>query len=158
MKVRFFVAFLVMLLPLTLASETQHRFKVHVRVEGDGRNRQAVNTVESHLKRELRLLGDVDIVGVSDNWEYIINIFVLTLEFKDGRKTGSFAIATHDAIRLNEIHYKSPTTYKTIQATLGGNLGAAYYPSETLSEFCVNHVNRFDKDRLEPARAFKKMK
>lgn len=89
-----------MFLPLTLASETQHRFKVYVRVDRD--DRQAVNTIESHLKGELRLLRDVDIVGERDNWEYIIENFVLTLEFEDGRKTGYFAIATHYAIRLVE--------------------------------------------------------
>ena len=54
LKVKFFVAFLVMLLPLTLASETQHRLKVYVKVAGAGDNKHAVNTVESHLKRELR--------------------------------------------------------------------------------------------------------
>lgn len=136
-----------MFLPLTLASETQHRFKVYVRVDGD--DRQAVNTVESHLKRELRLLGDVDIVGEGDNWEYIIENFVLTLEFEDGRKTGYFAIATHYAIRLKEFYYLSSTTYKTMSATWGGNLGAAYYSSKTLPRFCVNHVNYFDKNVLE---------
>lgn len=64
LKVKFFVAFLMILLPLTLASEAQHRFKVYVKVGDDGHNKHAVNTIESHLKRELRLLGDVNIVGV----------------------------------------------------------------------------------------------
>lgn len=54
LKAKFFVEFLVMFLPLALVSETQHQFKVCVKVEDDGYNKHAVNTVESHLKRELR--------------------------------------------------------------------------------------------------------
>ena len=156
LKFKFFVAFLVMLLPLTLASETQHRLKVYVKVAGDGDNKHAVNTVESHLKRELRLLGDVDIVGETDNWVYIIEMFVLTLEFQDGRKTGRFAIAIREAYRLNELAYKYPTDYKTIQATCFGNLGAAHYPSEGLPKFCVIFVNGFEKRVLERVRAARK--
>ena len=145
LKFKFFVTFLVMLLPLTLASETQHRYKVYVDVTGDEHNKHAVNTVESHLKRELRLLGDVDIVGENDSWAYIIEMFVLTMTSKDGRKTENFAIATRWAERLIEDVYKYPTAYKTIQATCFGTLGAAYYSGENLPRFCVNYVNDFDK-------------
>lgn len=81
---------------------------------------------------------------------------VLTLEFKDGRKTGYFAIATRNAIRLSEWAHKYPTDYKTIQATYFGILGAAYYSSETLPKFCVNYVNDFDKNKLERIRAWSK--
>lgn len=156
MKVKFFVAFLVILLPLTLASETQDRFLVYVKVGGDEHNKHAVNTVDSHLKRELRLLGDVDIVGESDNWEYIIEVVMLTLKLKDGRETGNFAIATRHAIRLNDFYYKYPKQYKTMPATFGGILGAAYYSRESLPHFCVNHVNSFDKNILEHDRVLRK--
>ena len=67
--------FCLVMLPLTLASDTQHRFKVYVDVGGD--DQEAVNTIEIHLKRELRLLGDVDIVGkADDDWRYIIEVFI----------------------------------------------------------------------------------
>ena len=40
---RFFTVFLIFLIPLTLASDTQHRFKVYVEVNGD--DERAVNIV-----------------------------------------------------------------------------------------------------------------
>ena len=146
--------FLVVCLPLTLASQTQHRFKVHVYVEG--RNKQSINTIESHLKRELRLLGDVDIVGADDNWEHIIKIFVMDTEFKDGRKTGYVTIGSWNAYRLHTFFYANPESYKTMKATWGGNIGSAYYTHETLPVFCINHINDFDKNVLETSRAWRR--
>ena len=64
-------------LQLTFASDTQHRFRVFVSVGGD--DEQSVNTIETYLKRELRLLGDVDIVGRDDDCEYIIQVFCMAL-------------------------------------------------------------------------------
>lgn len=143
---------LIVLVPLTLASNTQHRFKVYVRVSGYD-SRQAVNTIESHLKRELRLLGDVDVVGEDDNWEYIIYIFVMSRDWKDGTKTGWYIIGTYEAARLARFVYEDPAYYKSSQATLGGILGAAHYSKEKLSEFCINHVGKFEKYTLEPRRS-----
>ena len=145
---------LVVFLPLTLASETQHRFKVHVNVGGDGDNEQAVNTVESHLKRELRLLGDVDVVGREDDWGYIIQVYVLTMKTTDGRLSGGFALGTHEAYRLHESYYKSPEHYKILQATGGGIIGAGYMPRyEDLPMFCINYVSAFDKSKLSLMRS-----
>ena len=143
---------LVVFVPLTLASDTQHRFKVYVKVGGEDA-KQAVNTIENHLKRELRLLGDVDVVGEDDNWEYIINIMVLSIKWKDGTKTGLYAISTYDANRLPRFVYKDAADYKARQATWVGTLGTAYYPEDRLSEFCINHVGDIDKIKLEPVRS-----
>ena len=144
---------LVVLLPLSLASNTQHRFKVYVYVSGNGDVNQAVNTVESHLKRELCLLGDVDIVGADDDWEYFIDLFLSPLNYTDGRETGEVVIGTYSANRLNEFHYKLPKGYKVMQATWGGVLGVAFYHRENLPEFCIGYVNRFDKRVLDRIRA-----
>ena len=86
------------IIPLTLASDTQHRFKVYVSVGGD--DDQTVNIIDSHLKRELRLLGDVDIVGYYDGWKYIIAVSVKELETADGRKLGKHVIADYSGNRL----------------------------------------------------------
>lgn len=150
---RFFTVFLIFLIPLTLASDTQRRFKVYVTVEGEENTRQAVNTIENHLKRELRLLGDVDVVGKDDNWEYIIEILVSSIEWKDRTQTGWYAISTYNATRLPRFTYTDPANYTALQATWGGILGTAYYSDDTLSKFCINHVGGFDKTILEPLRS-----
>ena len=151
---KYMTLFCVLMIPLTLASDTQHRFKVHVLVGSDKSDKQAVNTIESHLKRELRLLGDVDITRADDDWEFIVYIFVMSMEFKDGRKTGHMTISTYEAYRLGVFHYDDPTSYKMMKATWGGTLGAAYYPREDLPKFCINYVNGFDKHKLEPLRSW----
>ena len=46
---------LIVFLPLTLTSQTQHRFQVYVSVEGN--DKTITNILTSHLKRELRALG-----------------------------------------------------------------------------------------------------
>ena len=43
---------LIVFLPLALASETQHRFKVYVIVDGD--DEPTTSLLTSHLKKELR--------------------------------------------------------------------------------------------------------
>ena len=100
-------------LPLTLASDTQHRFKVYVTVSGDDIN--ATNFIENHLKRELRILGDVDIVGVHDNWGYIIDFNVMSIDLTDGRKSGNFAISSYHASRLGEHLFKNSRDYDFTQ-------------------------------------------
>ena len=137
---------LVTLLPLTLASDTQHRFRVYVRIFGD--DEQAVRTIESHLKRELRLLGDVDVVGADDDWRYIIDITVMSTEYRDGRKSGDVALGTYHAIRLNESYYRSSADYKSMKAIWASQLGIAYYSIDNLPNFCINYVNDFDKEIL----------
>lgn len=140
---------LVVLVPLTLASDTQHRFKVYVDVNGN--DDQAVDTIEAHLKRELRLLGDVDIVGMNDDWEFILEVFVMVHEQIDGTKSGNYVIGTYNAARLDEHFFKKPTDY-VLYPTIFGILGAAYYSTENLHKFCINHVNSFDKQQLKVPR------
>lgn len=140
-------------LQLTLASDTQHRFRVFVDVGGD--DEQSVNTIETYLKRELRLLGDVDIVGRDDDWEYIIQVFCMALVRKDGIKTGNFAVAAYTANRLGKWAYSVPSVYEFHQSILPRQLIAGYYPMrETLPQFCIEAVGFFDKNHLQSARSF----
>ena len=85
-----FSVMLIVLLPLTLASQTQHRFKVFVTVDGDDETTTGLLT--SHLKRELRALGDVDIVRYADDWEFVIRV-VYQEHARGGVKTGDLSIA-----------------------------------------------------------------
>ena len=50
-------------------------------------------TIESHLKRELRALGNVVIVDKEDDWEFILMINVLGMEYKNGTKSPNVALA-----------------------------------------------------------------
>ena len=144
---KFVLLFCIFMLPLTLASDTQHRFKVYVEVGGDDEG--AVRTIESHLKREFRLLGDVDIVGENDDWEFTVETFFISNKYKDGRKTGTYAVATYNAIRVPEWHFTNPETYKDRQPTAFGKLSAGYMHQDMLPRYCVEYVGSFEKDTLE---------
>lgn len=141
-------------LQLTLASDTQYRFRVFVNVGGD--DEQAVNTIETYLKRELRLLGDVDIVAVDGDWEYIIQVYCMALERRiDGTKTGEFAIAAYTAMRLGKWVYSAPANYEAYRSILPGQLLAGYYPTrENLPQYCIEVVGLFDKEHLQSVRSF----
>lgn len=157
MKRVFAVLLIICSIQLTLASDTQYRFKVYVKVDGD--DEQAVNTIENYLKRELRLIGDVDVVGENDDWKYIINIVVMALDRKDGTKTGNFAIASYKAVRLEKNAYKNPETDEVFKPTFDGTLSAAYFPRENLHECCIRLAGAFDESHLEVIRnAFRRVK
>lgn len=145
---KFVTLFCVLMIPLTLTSDTQHRFKVYVQVYGE--DKQAVSTIESHLNRELRLLGDVDVVGEDEDWELILDVISMAIKYKDGSETGSFVIGTYDAIRFREVDpdYKNPRDFKELIPTFAGTVAVAHSTREKLPEFCIQHVNDFDKKYL----------
>lgn len=72
---------LIVVLPLMVASETQHRFRVCV--QADGNNEMLTNIITSNLKRELRALGDVDIVGYVDDWECLISVKYVEADIRE---------------------------------------------------------------------------
>ena len=60
----------------------------------DNDDAHITNVLEIHLKREFRLLGDVDIVEFDEFWHFTLYVNFLELDFKDGSKTGYIALAT----------------------------------------------------------------
>ena len=141
---------LVVFLPLTLASDTQHRFKVHVGVNGDDKTTTGILT--SHLKRELRALGDVDIVGWTGDWKYTIRVFYHEIKTKGGVKTGNLAIASITEARLYKHYLKDFVQQDIIKPVLPGTLGVAYWPKDDLQEWCISTVGAFNDDELDSVR------
>lgn len=143
---------LMVLLPLTLASDTQHRFKVYVEVDGD--HKTTTGLLTSHLKRELRALEDVDIVGYADDWEYAIRVSYLEHETKGGVKTGDLSIAYIREIRVPKFNLKDDIN--DIKMVLPGKLGVAHWTKDNLQEWCILKVGHFNDDYLELRRSIRK--
>ncbi len=143
---------LIVLLPLTLASDTQHRFKVYVSVDGDDETTTGLLT--SHLKRELRALGDVDIVGWDGDWEFRIAAVYHEIKTKGGVKTGNLSIAHTYQARVPKHFLKDYVHY--IKAVYPGFLGAAHWPKDNLQEWCVYAAGNFNDDTLEFERGIRK--
>ena len=147
MKVKIFIIFLVvLLLPLTFASDTQHRFKVnvHVRPESDT---DLHDRLEAFIKRELRSLGDVDIVSFSSDWKYHLLYTFIELEAKDGRKTGWLSIATAAYQAVPKHHFDDYNGHETPLYYRG--LASAYWDKDNLHEYAIQNVSSFDEQVLE---------
>ena len=142
---------LVVFLPLTLASQTQNRLKVTVYVFGD--NAHTNNVLESHLKRELRLLGDVDIVAMDEFWHFALQVSYLENTYKDGTKTGWVTLASVLNERIPDIYFKELWlgVLKRHPVYPGPTI-PAFYPKDDLDEYCVSEIGRIDKNDLTPVR------
>ena len=142
---------LVVFLPLTLASQTQNRFKVAVLVYGD--DAHINNVLESHLKRELRLLGDVDIVAADELWHFALQVNYMENTYKNGTKTGWLTLASVSNERIPDFYINAHwlDTLKRHPVYLSGPV-PAFYPKDDLDEYCVNTIGDMDKSILTPAR------
>ena len=85
-------------------SETpDRRFKVHVDITGSDNTTKSM--IESHIKRELRSLGDVDIVDKKDA-KYILRLVAIAHTYKStGNKTGRTSITVNT---LTKFDYQIP--------------------------------------------------
>lgn len=143
---------LMVFLPLTLASDTQHRFKVYVKVIGDDETTTSLLT--SHLKRELRALGDVDIVvRYEDDWEFRIAVRYLEHEKSSG-KTGGLSIAYTTQPRVPKSYLKD--NVNNIKAVFPGTLAAAVWHKDNLQAWCISAAGDLNDDYLELHRSSKK--
>lgn len=142
---------LVVFLPLTLASDTQHRFSVFVSV--GGADETITGLLTSHLKRELRALGDVDIVAYGGDWGFTLRVFYVQTETKGGVKTGGLSIASIRETRVPKIRLKD--NFSSLRAVTPGTLAAAYWPKDDLQEWCILEVGSFNDNILEKARIWK---
>ena len=142
---------LVVFLPLTLASQTQKRFRVTVFVTGE--DVHTTNILESHLKRELRILGDVDIVDIDENWHFVLAIQYLEYDFMDGRKTGYVALAYIFLERISDFYFQADRLVNLKRQPVYAELpGVAYYNRDTLDKYCVGTIGSIDKNHLAPIR------
>ena len=143
------------LMPLTLVSETQHRFKVYVHVfeaEADDDPHVRKN-LENNIKRELLSLGDVDIVRLDEAWHFILNIHCIEAKFTSGRKTGELSIAEAFYERVPRSYFKADRYFDLPQPPVYAHrLGVAACTRDSLEAYCVEVVEAIDKEFLTPIR------
>ena len=143
---------LAVLLPLTLASQTQNRFKVCV-LMSDNDDAQITSELENNLKREFRLLGDVDIVEFDENWHFTLYVNFVEVEFKDGRKTGEIALASVFYETIPFIYFKADKLANLRSRPVYIQVAnPAYYHRDDLDKYCVGTVGDIDKNHLAPIR------
>ena len=140
------------------------KFRVEVSVGCNDKNTKAF--IESHTKRELRRLQDVEIVGIGIAGGYKLSIVAIELQ-SSGRKTGAIAVSyvftrTFDPFSLRDKIKKLAKDNFPLQ--LDGEVTDLMWLHEDpmhvlevgltndLDKICKGIVVDFDTKRLEPAR------
>ena len=118
------------------------------------------NLMRSYIKRELRSLGDVEIVDRDldrATVQYLIRIAMFEEKRTDGSKTGLVAMSYNllkriPPNRFNNLWRERYTKFPAFEYPVGGviTIGRA-----RLDEVCKSIVADFDTEYLEPERLFK---
>ena len=120
----------------TRAQKT-HNFKVHVSVTCEDEHTKSL--IQSYIKRELRSLGDVLIVGNND--QYILNIVAVEPTYEaTGRKIGGIAIGSVFFRKTLSGDYSYP------------DLRVCGDDTKDLEGICKSIVANIDTRHLEPVR------
>ena len=158
MKIRaVFVALAVVLLPLSMASDTQHRFKVCLGID-IGDNVVLEERFSAFVKRELRNLGDVDIVRISDDWDFRVTFTMIEHTAKNNKalKSGWISIAQIIYTPVPKSAFKE-YKYKSIGIPVHlPRVWVAYSHIDVLFEYTIIAVNNFD-EMLASYREFRKL-
>ena len=133
------------------------KFRVYVQVSGDLKTE-----AESYLKRELRSLGDVEIMDLSGVYE----LKVINLESKyksSGTKTGQVDFACMGIKRFNPFDLSSQLPKKHFDTVFDATSNLYYFPEmyvlrineerTELKQVCQEIVAGFDTKVLEPDRS-----
>lgn len=156
-KCVFLLAILVFLVPGVLfAPEADKSFQVYVSVTS--KDQKAF--IESHIKRELRSLHDVEIASW-DTAEYFLDIVALESEYKSGRKTGDISVAYCWYRRIPlpkdyrgnlidpEFHQSFWDAWDKYNSFRKPHLGVMNFSTKELDAACKTIVAKFDQAMLE---------
>ncbi|MCE2402749.1 hypothetical protein J4G08_17930 [Candidatus Poribacteria bacterium] len=120
-----------------------NKFKVCVVVGYEKEVKTEADIIESHLKRELRLLGDVTIVDEKDDWQWRIQIGILGHKYEDDTKAPGISIAASFHNRVPKSNFNNYNFWSIPVFTYGPK--AANWSRGRLPSYCISSANQFDK-------------
>lgn len=138
------VVFVLGVIGTSYAPDTP-KFKVYVDVSSEEDDKTEANILESHLKKELRALGDVVIVDKTGDWQFRIMVSILGANYKDGRKAPEAIIASVKNVRIPKHEFRD---YDSLAPTIPVHSygpHAANWHRDNLPEWCVFKANDFDR-------------
>lgn len=160
MKIKvFLILFAVIFTSITLKSDTQvtvapdtpFKLKVCVYVRPDD-DTDLDTRLEAFLRRELRVLGDVEIVKMDSDWHYLLAFAFFEVERKDGTKTSMLSIASAVMAFHPDISHKTYRFPEYGKPALFESITAAYWSADNLHELAIQAIGDFDTSFLEPLR------
>ena len=153
---RSYITLIVVMLSLVLAGQAaEKRYKVRVDVScGDEMRKRFI---ESHIKRELRSLIDVDVVS-TENADYHINLIAIPLS-NSGQETGGIAIAINYLRQIDVADWRLKHKYSdrvinldNITLYLKAHLTLQVGDIRDLDQLCQTIIVSFNSKILEPHR------
>ena len=121
------------------------KFKVCVFVSAPEKDKTEEDIIESHLKRELRALGDVIIVDGKDDWQFRITISAVGVNYKDGQKAPELSIASSVNRRVPRFHFNTYEFKSPSIPVYDYGPSAAIWSRDNLHAWCISAANSFDK-------------
>ena len=128
----------------------EQELKIYVNVSANEDDQIEKDIIESHIKRELRALGNIDIVDEKDYWLFRIEISALGNTL-NGDKLPMMSIA-------NSVHVRVPSPFLTPDAFKSNDSltsmwvpvystgpDVSYWGRDDLPKWCVSKANSFDK-------------
>jgi len=113
--------------------------------DADKEDKAEKDIIESHLKRELRALGNVIIVDEKDDWQFRLLISIFVIKYKDGTKTPNVSIAESLNKRVPKFYFKTYEFDSPNIPVYDFAPSAGYWYRDDLPNFCIIVANRFDK-------------
>ncbi len=146
----FFVSFSLLALCVLPFGDTAHtepdntpfKFKVCVLTREDDSNLE--KRLQTFIKRELRALGDVDVVSVKDRWKFLLQFDILEIELKNGNKTGWLSIAYSRSMAIEKEMSGSDQNFGYATHLYFPYISAAHWSVDKLHEYAIETVGNFD--------------
>lgn len=143
---------------LATQSQAEEIEKYSARVQVEVHAGEQTSTIASYLKRELRSLGDVEIV--ENNSEWLIRIRAEELLYENGVKAGAIAVSTvivrpfdnRSFSRFLQPKYKDVGSYFTSGLVSFYGQKLMLGPTSNLQEVCRNIIADFDSGILDGER------
>jgi hypothetical protein len=123
----------------------EQKFKVCVLVSAPKEDKTEEDIIESHLKRELRALGDVVMVDEKDDWQFLIKVSIVGVNYKDGRKAPELSIARSVNRRVPRLYFNTYEFKAPSIPVYDYGLSAAIWSRDNLHAWCISEANSFDK-------------
>ena len=135
----------------------EQKFKVYVDVTTEKEDETEKQIIESHLKRDLRVLGDVQIVDEKDDWEFRILVTALGHETPDGRETNNISIAVSVQRRVPKFYFKTQVFDNSdfILPVFAGGPDLANWHKDDLPTWSVSTVDELNEDHLKIHRKYR---
>ena len=153
---------IISIIPFTLVSDTDtqitvvpdipRKFKICVLVVKDD-DTHLDEKFESFLRRELRVLGDVELVRKKSAWHYLLAYSILEHTSK-GIKTGDLSTA-ETVLEGVVVGYDPKDDFASDVYGRPGyfqSLRSGLWTIDSLHECAIGAIGSFDKDYLEPLR------